>query len=70
MIHEYELFYRDAKVFIDLIYHQLLLTSCVQQGRIIPGAYKFNALVTTYEVILGECDVTYIISCNILYFIS
>ena len=29
------------------------LTACIQQGRIVPGAYKFNALVTTYEVILG-----------------
>jgi len=55
MIHEYELFYRDAKVCIQ-DYHQFgCLTACNHQGRIIPGAYKFNALVTTYEVILGEC---------------
>ena len=33
---------------------RVTFTACIQQGRIIPGAYKFNALVTTYEVILGE----------------
>ena len=36
------------------------LTACNHQGRIIPGAYKFNALVTTYEVILGECISSYV----------
>jgi len=37
LIHEYELYYRDAR------------------GKIIPGAFKFNVIVTTYEVMLCEC---------------
>lgn len=26
-----------------------------QQGRLIPGAYKFDALITTFEMILSDC---------------
>lgn len=36
MIHEYDLYFRDA------------------EGKVISDGYKFNVLVTTYDVLLSE----------------
>ena len=41
----------------SLICRPFLLLTYLLQGRIIPGAYKFNVIITTYEVILApQCE--------------
>lgn len=39
--------------YISLI--RLSLCLCLSQGRVVKGAYRFQAVITTFEMILGGC---------------
>ncbi|XP_040272758.1 chromodomain-helicase-DNA-binding protein 8 isoform X2 [Bufo bufo] len=48
MIQQYEMYCKDSK-------SDCGLTGFNRQGRLIPGAYKFDALITTFEMVLSDC---------------
>uniref|UniRef100_A0A8C6ZJT1 Helicase ATP-binding domain-containing protein n=1 Tax=Nothoprocta perdicaria TaxID=30464 RepID=A0A8C6ZJT1_NOTPE len=42
-------------VIAPLASRQMIQQRLPAQGRLIPGAYKFDALITTFEMILSDC---------------